>query len=124
MHDASSTPETGDLDHEIFFAIDTIVVGEMTTPIEFKTNSGDIVYKIFQLQSRTSPHRASLQRDYSKILEAARQSKRNEAFNEWVDKKIRETYIEIDDHYEACPNLERWETNPANSEKQVNIGRS
>ncbi len=96
------------LDADIFFAIDTIDVGEITGPVEFRANTGDLIYKIFRLQSRTPPHRASLGQDYSRIQEAARQSKRNQAFNEWIDENIQNTYIEVDPHFQGCPNLESW----------------
>ncbi len=96
------------LDADIFFAIDTVNVGDVTGPVQFRTQQGDIIYKIFQLQSRTPPHRANLSQDYSRIQEAARQSKRNEAFNEWIDENIQNTYIIVDEHYRTCPNLQKW----------------
>ncbi len=97
------------LDADIFFAIDTIGVGSITGPVDFRTPTGDIIYRIFQLQSRTPPHRANLRQDYSRIQEAARMSKRNEAFNVWIDENIRNTYIVVDEwYYRRCPNLEEW----------------
>ncbi|RLD18147.1 MAG: peptidylprolyl isomerase, partial [Bacteroidetes bacterium] len=100
--------ETADLEHQIFFALDTVDVHGITGPIEFKEPRGDIIYKLVELQSRTPPHRASLQLDYSKIQNAAKQSKQNEAFTTWVDKKLAATYILVDDYYDTCPNLEKW----------------
>ncbi|HLF63307.1 MAG TPA: peptidylprolyl isomerase [Saprospiraceae bacterium] len=96
------------LDADIFFAIDTIDVGEITGPVEFRAQTGDIIFKLFQLQSRTPPHRANLSQDYSRIQEAARQSKRNQVFNEWIDESIQNTYILVDERYQGCPNLEKW----------------
>ena len=100
--------ETGDLDSEIFFAIDTIEVGEITPPIEYRTQLGDYLYKIIQLQGRSAPHQANLQQDYSRIQQAARDSKRNQAFTQWIDKRVNDTYILIDPHYQNCSNIERW----------------
>ena len=100
--------ETGDVDSEIFFAIDTIEIGEITPPIESRTQLGDYSYRIVQLQGRTAPHQASLQQDYSRIQQAARESKRNQAFSNWIDKRVNETYIVIDPRFTSCPNFERW----------------
>lgn len=101
--------ETGELEPDVFFSIDTMEIDDISGPIAFRTPTGDISYKIIQLQSRTPPHRASLDRDYSKIQTAARQSKRNEAFNEWIEERIGNTYILLDDRYrEKCPSLDRW----------------
>ena len=99
--------ETGDLDSEIFFAIDTLEVGEITPPIEYRTQLGDYIYKIVQLQGRTSPHQASLQQDYSRIQQAATESKRNTAFSKWIKKRVDDTYIMVDPQYQRCENMER-----------------
>lgn len=101
--------ETADVDSEIFFSIDTLEIGEITPPIEYRTPLGDYMYKIVQLQSRSSPHQANLKQDYSRIQEAARESKRNTAFSDWIDKRINDTYIMLDPQYRDCENIERWQ---------------
>ncbi len=101
--------ETGDVDSEIFFSIDTLEIGEITPPIEYRTPLGDYSYKIVQLQGRTSPHQANLKQDYSRIQAAARESKRNEVFGIWVDKHIPNTYIVIDPQYKDCEDIARWQ---------------
>lgn len=101
--------ETADVDSEIFFSIDTLEVGEITPPIAYRTPIGDYTYKIVQLQGRTPPHQANLKQDYSRIQEAARESKRNDVFSKWVDKQIPDTYILIDPQYKDCVNIDRWE---------------
>ncbi|MFZ1677770.1 MAG: peptidylprolyl isomerase [Saprospiraceae bacterium] len=101
--------ETGDVDSEIFFSIDTLSIGEITPPIQFRTPLGDYEYKIVQLQGRTSPHLANLKQDYSRIQDAARESKRNLAFGDWLSKKLANTYILIDPQYRQCPNVDHWQ---------------
>ncbi len=101
--------ETGDVDSEIFFSIDTLSVGEITPPIQYRTPLGDYEYKIVQLQGRTSPHLANLKQDYSRIQDAARESKRNLAFGDWLSKKLANTYILIDPQYRQCPNIDHWQ---------------
>lgn len=101
--------ETADVDSEIFFSIDTLDVMEITPPIEYRTPLGDYSYKIVQLQARTMPHRANLKQDYSRIQDAARESKRNQVFSDWVDDHIPNTYIMIDPSYKDCPNIEKWQ---------------
>jgi peptidyl-prolyl cis-trans isomerase SurA len=101
--------ETGDVDSEIFFSIDTLDVGEITPPIQYRTPIGDYMYKIVQLQGRSSPHLANLRQDYSRIQEAARDSKRNLAFSTWLTKKIVNTYIMLDPQYKQFPNIDHWD---------------
>ncbi len=100
--------ETGDVDSEIFFSIDTLDLWEITPPIQYRTPQGDYSYKIVQLQGRSAPHQANLKQDYSRIQDAAKESKRNVAFGDWVDKHIPDTYIILDPQYKDCPTIDRW----------------
>lgn len=100
--------EVGDLEPDIYFAIDTMDVGQISSPIEFSDPAGDPFLRLIQLQSRTKPHRASLDLDYSKIQDAAIESKRNDFLNSWIEDKIRRTYVQVDPSFRACPNIEDW----------------
>ncbi len=100
--------EIGDLDPDIYFTIDTMDVNDISAPFEFKGPTGETMYRIVQLQSRSAPHKANLQRDYAKIQEAAIQSKQNDYITDWVLEKINATYVEIDPMYDTCPNLDTW----------------
>jgi len=100
--------ETADVDSEIFFSIDTLSVGEITPPLEYRSPIGDYYYKIVQLQSRSKPHQANLQQDYSRIQQVAKENKKNFAFSEWIEKHIPNTYIAIDVNYQSCPNIDHW----------------
>jgi peptidyl-prolyl cis-trans isomerase SurA len=100
--------EVGDLNPDIYFAIDTLEVGQISGPFEFRGPTGEIYYRVVQLQSRTAPHTANLQEDYSKIRQAAIDSKRNQFINEWIADKIDRTFIQIESRLDGCPNLEKW----------------
>ena len=100
--------ETGDLDPDIYFAIDSLKVNSITAPIEFTDRDGSVGYRLVLLKSRTIPHVASLQQDYSKIKAAATDSKTNLYVNEWVFDKIRSTYIKIDPMFQSYDNLSLW----------------
>jgi len=101
--------EIGDLEPDIYFAIDTLAVNQMTSPMEFKSPSGEVMYRIVLLKSRTKPHKADLAQDYSRIQKAALESKKNTFINNWVEEKIGSTYINFDDPYGTCGAInERW----------------
>jgi len=100
--------EIGDLDPDIYFAIDTLEVNEITAPFEFTSPSGESMFRLVQLQSRTAPHKADLELDYNRIMEAAKEAKKNEYVNEWIDERVRRTYIDIDPMYDHCENLAKW----------------
>ncbi|MCB0566340.1 MAG: peptidylprolyl isomerase [Phaeodactylibacter sp.] len=100
--------EIGDLDPDIYFTIDTMEIGGISAPFEFRDQVGDIYYRLVMLQSRTSPHKANLKLDYSKIQKAAIESKKSDFIAQWIKDKVDATYINIDPMYNACPVLEKW----------------
>jgi len=97
--------KTAELPTEVYFAIEEMSVGEVSSVLEYPLPNGDVVYRIIQLQSKTKPHKANLKEDYSKISDLAKQSKKNEYFLNWVNTKLKETYIEVDERMEGCPNI-------------------
>ncbi len=94
---------------DIFFAIDTLEIGEVTRPIEFTKPSGEIAYRIVLLQSRTDPHQANLRQDYTKVKQAAIEERKSEYLQKWLEEKVLSTYVEIDESMQSnCGNLQRW----------------
>ncbi len=100
--------EIGDLEPDVYFAIDTMKVGGVSAPFEFRGPDGDTYYKLVQLQSRTEPHRADLSLDYSKIQKATIEAKRNEYIDEWIQEKVDATYIDVDKMFSGCAILQKW----------------
>lgn len=100
--------ETGDLDPDVYFAIDNLEVGQLTDPIQFEDRDGSVGYRLVYLKSRTDPHVANLQQDYSKIKAAATDSKTNIYVNNWVMDKIRSTYIHVDPMFRDHESLILW----------------
>ena len=100
--------EIGDLDPDIYFTIDTMDVEAVSAPFEYRDQTGEVYFRLVQLQSRTAPHRADLKQDYSKIKQAAIEAKQNEFISEWVGERVDATYINIDKNIGDCPNLGKW----------------
>ncbi len=100
--------EIGDLDPEIYFTIDTMQVNEISQPFAFQSPTGETYYRLVVLKSRTNPHKANLQEDYSKIKGAALESKRSQYVDNWVREKISSTFLWIAPTYQSCSNLNLW----------------
>lgn len=100
--------EIGDLDPDVYFAVDTMDIGGISAPFAYQDQGGDPYFRIVQLRTRTVPHKANLKQDYNKIKKAAIQSKQSEFITEWVEKTINQTYIQISDGYKQCGALEKW----------------
>ena len=100
--------ETGQLPYQLYFAIEKLEVGDLSEIIEMEER-GEKVFKLLQLQTRTKPHKASLETDFTKIKQYAKESKKNEYFNSWMENKIKSTLIEISPKYRSCPNIAKYQ---------------
>lgn len=100
--------EVGQLDPDIYFAIDTIDVGEIAGPIKYRQRDGSIMLKLVQLESMTPPHKASLETDYARIKELASRNKEYEVYKDWIESHIKTTFIKIYPPFNTCSDLMEW----------------
>ena len=102
-----TTFETADLPWEIYAAIEDMEVGDISEPLEYPLPTGEVYYRIIKLRNKTNPHKANLDQDYAKILQFAKESKKNEYFAKWIDEKLKNTFIQVEEGYISCPKLEK-----------------
>ncbi len=97
-----------DIDPQILFTVDKLEKGEVSEPALLTTQSGKQGYRVIKVIERTNPHRANLKEDYQTIQEAASGELRTVVMQEWVNKKIKTTYIKIDPRYSTCHGKFNW----------------
>lgn len=95
------------LDPKIFFVIDKLSVGDISTPVLMEDENGEKAYRILKLLKRTQPHRANLEEDYNQIQEWANQQKKQEKIREWIGKNAKKAYIKIYSDYQ-CDFQQTW----------------
>lgn len=104
--------QTPELETDVYFAIDTIEVGGITSPVEVNDPSnrkGGTYMKLIKLFSRSKPHTANLGEDYDKIKRAAIQQRQEQYLLNWLRDKISSTYIQINPKYlPDCPMMDPW----------------
>lgn len=101
----SSYFEIDQLKPEDYAAIKNLKEGEISEPVESKDNEGrdgNTVYKIIRVDKIIPAHPASFENDYSTMLEEAKMKKQTEAIDEFIDSKIKTTYITIDPIFKDC----------------------
>ena len=91
-----------ELDPVIFFAIDTMAVGTITAPMEFRMDDGTDAVRMLYYKEKIPPHQASLLDDYQKIRSATLASKRNEKLADWFKEAKGDVYIHLEPDYEYC----------------------
>lgn len=100
--------EIADLEYDIFFAVDSMDVGEVSAPVEVVDEDGTVHFKLIKLNSRSTPHKADLSLDFSKIKLAAIEQKKANYLDVWLNERTEATYVEIDDSFSDCENLKKW----------------
>lgn len=100
--------EMKDLPPDIYFAIESLKPNDITETLETTSETGDTRYQLIKIITKTEPHRANLKEDYSRIQNFAKAGKKNEYINNWIEGKIKSTYIKVDDEYHVCPNMKKW----------------
>jgi len=104
----STSFEAEQLDAQVSFTIEKMEVGEISDPVPMKTEDQKDAYRLLLLKERTTPHRANMKEDYSRIQEWALQAKQRKVVDEWINEKARETYIRIIDEYKSCEFTNQW----------------
>lgn len=108
----SSYFEIDQLKPEDYNAIKDLKEGEISEPFESRDNegrSGNTVYKIIKVDKIIPAHTASFSEDYTMLSEQAQNERAMNAIDQFIKKKISETYIVIDPIFKDCPfTHEEW----------------
>lgn len=99
----SSLFEMQDLPQEIATKIETMNEGDISEAFIRKDpkKNRDVV-SIVKLTKRLPGHRANLSDDFNMLKEMYLAHRKNEILKEWVEKKIKDTYIRIEDGWADC----------------------
>ena len=98
----SSKLTADEIDKITSIYLKNIVQGEISKAFETKDDKSRTVYKIIYLKSLTLPHTANLTDDYQRIQDMALANKKQKTVDEWINKKLKSTYIHIDDTFIKC----------------------
>jgi peptidyl-prolyl cis-trans isomerase SurA len=101
----SSYFEIDQLKPQDYAAIRDLKEGEISEPIESLDNEGrdgNLVYKIVKVDKIIPAHPATFNHDYTLLLDQARAELQEKAINEFIESKIKTTYIVIDSLFGDC----------------------
>ena len=118
-------PNTGSSYFEIdqlkpadYAAIKDLKEGEISEPVESTDNEGyqqgrqgNTVYKIIRVDKIVPAHSATFTNDYTELQDRVRNQRQMAAIDEFLEKKIKDTYIVIDPIFKECAFKRAvWET--------------
>jgi len=101
----SSYFEIDQLKPQDYTAIAELKEGEISDPVESLDNegrNGNTVYKIIKVDKIIPAHPATFSNDYTLLLGNAEQELKMKAIDDFIDEKIKSTYIVIDPMFEDC----------------------
>ncbi|MBO4918440.1 MAG: peptidylprolyl isomerase [Bacteroidales bacterium] len=116
-------PNTGSSYFEIdqikpqdYAAISDLQEGEISIPIASRDNEGlsqgregNLVYKIIRLDKVLPAHTATFENDFTDIAAQVRYEKQMKVIDQFIDGKIKETYIVLDPMFKDCEfNRSEW----------------
>ncbi len=97
-----------ELDPKVFFVVDKLAVGEVSTPVLMEDENGEEAYRLLTLKERTEPHRANLNDDYDQMQNWALQAKKQKVIKKWIAYNANKTYILVNDDYKDCAFEQSW----------------
>ncbi|TNF49496.1 MAG: hypothetical protein EP305_02675 [Bacteroidetes bacterium] len=97
------------VDQEIFLLTDNMEKGDISYPnIYVNIFDRKQGIRVVRLMDRKPPHVANLTDDYALIKRAAENDKKQKTINKWIDSKIQNAYIRIDESYLNCDFKNQW----------------
>lgn len=94
--------EMQELPQEIARAVNTLKVGEISSPFIMVDKKGKEVCAIVKLKSRVNGHKATLTEDFQTINELVLEKKRSEKLEKWIKDTQANTYIRINEKWRNC----------------------
>lgn len=104
--DGGTKVSVKDLDPVVYFAIDTMKLGNISKPTVYRTDDGKDAVRILYFKTKLLPHAANLNDDWHRIQAAALAEKKDKALDGWFFKARGDVFINVDPAYKSCGILE------------------
>ncbi len=95
--------EMSQLPQEIARTVAKLEPGEVSAPVIMKDPKRDRdIVALVKLTNRVEAHKANLSDDYQQIKNMYEQSAKQKVLKDWLEKKIANTYVRIEDGWKGC----------------------
>jgi peptidyl-prolyl cis-trans isomerase SurA len=103
--------DLNEIDREIYVLTDALEESKFTQPnIYFDVMARKQGFRIVRLMKRFPPHIANLTDDYILIKRATENDKMQKTLEKWVESKVNNVYIRLDDSLKNCDFNYKWTT--------------
>ena len=97
-----------ELDPNLYFLLEPLEIGEMSSPVQLVDADGDGFWTILRLEDRKAAHRANPKDDFSLFQSQVENNMRALDMNEWIDEHISDTFIRLSSEYINCEFNMNW----------------
>lgn len=95
--------EMSQLPQEVGKVVNRMEVGEISEPFIMKDPKRDRdIVAMVKLTARVDAHKANLADDYQLVKNMYENAEKSEIVKKWVDRKIKETYVKVEDGWRGC----------------------
>ena len=94
--------EMSELPQEVARAIADLKPGEISKPFIMRSKTDREIVAMVLLTSRNEAHRANMADDFQTIKNMYENAQKEAIIDKWLEKKIKETYIRIEDGWKDC----------------------
>ena len=91
-----------DLPAEVAKTVDALQVGEVSKPFQMINERGKTICAVVKLKNRTEGHKATITEDFQVMKNVVLAKRREQVLHDWVVKRIKSTYVRINDRYRNC----------------------
>ncbi len=100
--EGGSRMSVDNLETGVFMTIDTMKVGEVTKPVQYRLEDGKEAVRMIYFKNMLPPHSLTLETDYQRIYNYALSEEKNKLMMKWFEKTKKELFIDIDPEYDRC----------------------
>lgn len=105
---SGSRHNVADLDPETNLILSKMKPGDVSEPVLIKKQDGSQAYAIYRLDGRIEAHRATLEQDFEIFREGAQAKTSQTVMDNWVNKKLSETFVSVNEEYTTCSFGFKW----------------
>lgn len=91
-----------ELPSDVAKTVDTLSVGAISKPFTLINERGKKVCAIAKLKSRIEGHKATITEDFQVMKNLVLSKRREQILHDWVVKRIKSTYVRLNDRYRDC----------------------
>jgi peptidyl-prolyl cis-trans isomerase SurA len=95
-------PLDASMDPSLYFTIDSMTVGSISAPIQFRTDDGKNAVRILFFKKKHSPHFANMKDDFQKLSAYAMGKKKAQVTDKWLAEAVKDVFINVVPDFQEC----------------------